>query len=53
VLLDPPLRLGVVEAEGVAHVLRISLILARREADEVDEEHRDELPLLARRVRPV
>ena len=54
VLLDPLLRLGVVELQRVAHVLRIGAIRARREADEVDEEDGDELPLLAaaRSARP-
>ena len=49
VVLDALLRLAVVELQDVAHVLRIGLIRARRQADEVDEEDGDELPLLLRR----
>ena len=47
VLLDPPPRLGVVDAERVANVLGIRLVGSRRKADEIDEEYGDELPLFA------
>ena len=48
VLLDPPLRARVVELQGVAYVLGISLVGPRGEADEIHEQDRDQLPLLAR-----
>ena len=47
-LLDAVLRGRVVALERVADVLGIGAVGARREALEVDEEHRDELALLAR-----
>jgi len=47
--LDLRLDLGVVRAQHRPHVLGIGLVRARGEADEVDEEHGDDLPLLARR----
>ena len=53
VLLDPLLRIRVVELQELADVLRIGPVRARREPDEVDEQNRDELPLLLRRARPI
>ncbi len=46
VVLDPVLRVGVVELESVAHVLRVGPVAPRSEAHQVDEQDRDELPLL-------
>ena len=46
VLLDPLLRLGVVELQLVADVLGIGPFRPGSEADEIDEEHRHELSLL-------
>ncbi len=46
VVLYVPLGIAVVELERVAHVLRIGSVRSRRESNEVDEEDRDELPLL-------
>ena len=51
VLLDPALRLGVVELEQLANVLRVGFVRTRREVDEVDEQDRDELPLFPGIVR--
>ena len=48
VLFDPLLRARVVELQGVAYVLGISLVGPRGEADEIHEQDRDQLPLLAR-----
>jgi hypothetical protein len=48
VLLDPLLRLGVVELQLVADVLGVGPLCPRREADEIHEEHRHELSLLSR-----
>jgi hypothetical protein len=50
VALDSPLGLRVVELENFAHVFRIRPIRARGEADEVNEEDGDELPLFADRA---
>src|SRR5690349_1080927 len=49
VLLDPPPGFAVVELEDLAHVLRVSSVGSRREADEVHEQDGHELSLLARR----
>src|SRR5262249_36360324 len=40
---------AVVRRQHVADVLRVRLVRARGRVDEVDEQHRDELPLLLRR----
>jgi hypothetical protein len=48
VLLDPPLCVSVVELLLLPDVLWVCAVGAGGEADEVDEEHRDELALLAR-----
>ncbi len=47
VVLNPLLRIGVIELESVAHVLRVGPVGARGEPDQIDEQDRDELPLLA------
>lgn len=39
----------VVRIEEGAHVLRVEPLGIRREAHEIDEDHRDDAPLLARR----
>ena len=49
--LDLRLRARVVRLQPRAHVLRICGLRGRGETDEVDEEHRDDLALLARRRR--
>ena len=53
VLLDPPPGFRVVEPQGLANVLGVGAIGSRREADEVDEQHRDELALLAGSLGPL
>src|SRR5437588_739064 len=49
VLLDAVLGLAVVDLEHVAHVFGVRPVRACRRADEVDEEHGNELALLLRR----
>jgi hypothetical protein len=48
VLLDALLRLVVIRLEDIADVLGIGLVGARSRVDEIDEQDRDELPLLER-----
>src|SRR5437868_2443958 len=50
--LDLPPDVNVVRREERSDVLRVELLRPRREADDVDEEHRDDPALLAMRRRP-
>src|SRR4029077_7485706 len=50
VLLDPPPRLLEVELVAVADVLGVGSVGPRRRADDVDEQHADELPFLLGRA---
>jgi hypothetical protein len=47
VLLDPPPGCRVIESQRLPNVFRVGPIRSRRKADQVDEEDRDELALLA------
>jgi len=49
VLLDPAFDHRVVELEPAAEVLRVGAVGLRRELDEIDEQHGDELPFLVDR----
>ena len=48
--LDLLFRTSVEALQGIPNVLRICLVRSRREAHQVDEEHRDELALLPRTI---